>query len=73
MEQANFELTQDIVSLNPILEGVIASAGDQPGPGVGNPDVVRELVTITASIIRASPCKRRNRRFFFEFPLQHGL
>ena len=43
-EQANLKLSQDIVTLNPILEGVIASAGDQPGPGVGNPDVVRELV-----------------------------
>lgn len=43
-EQANLELTQDIVTLNPILEGLISSAGDQPGPGVGNPDVVRELV-----------------------------
>src|SRR6185437_12409517 len=43
-EQANLELSQDIVTLNPILEGVIASAGDQPGPGVGNPDVLRELV-----------------------------
>jgi hypothetical protein len=43
-EQASLSLTQDIASLNPVLEGVIANAGDQPGPGVGNPDVVRELV-----------------------------
>jgi hypothetical protein len=43
-EQASLSLTQDITSLNPILEGVIANAGDQPGPGVGNPEVVRELV-----------------------------
>ena len=43
-EQANLSLTQDIVPLNPILEGLIASAGDQPGPGVANPHVVRELV-----------------------------
>ena len=43
-EQANLSLTQDIAPLNPILEGLIVSAGDQPGPGVGNPDVVRELV-----------------------------
>lgn len=43
-EQASLSLTQDIAPLNPILEGLITSAGDQPGPGVGNPDVVRELV-----------------------------
>ena len=43
-EQANLSLTQDIAPLNPILEGLIANAGDQPGPGVANPDVVRELV-----------------------------
>ena len=43
-EQANLSLTQEITSLNPILEGVISNAGDQPGPGVGNPEVVRELV-----------------------------
>jgi hypothetical protein len=43
-ELASLSLTQEITSLNPILEGVISSAGDQPGPGVGNPEVVRELV-----------------------------
>lgn len=43
-EQTSLSLTQDVASLNPVLEGVIANAGDQPGPGVGNPDVVRELV-----------------------------
>lgn len=43
-EQATLSQTQEITSLNPILEGVISNAVDQPGPGVGNPDVVRELV-----------------------------
>ena len=43
-EQASLSLRQSITSLNLILEGMISSAGDQPGPGVGNPEVVRELV-----------------------------
>lgn len=43
-EQANLSLNQDLITLNPVLEGLIADAGNQPGPGLGNPDVVRELV-----------------------------
>jgi hypothetical protein len=43
-EQAKIELTQDVVALNAELEGLIAGARNQPGPGVGNPDVARELI-----------------------------
>lgn len=43
-EQANLSLTQSIVPLHPGLETLIAAAKDQPGPGVSDPDVSRELV-----------------------------
>jgi hypothetical protein len=43
-ELASLTLNQDIGNLNPILEGAIADAADQPGPGAANPDVLRELV-----------------------------
>jgi len=43
-EQASLALRQYIVTLNPVLEALISDAGDQPGPGITNPDVVRELV-----------------------------
>jgi hypothetical protein len=43
-EQANLSLTQAMVPLHPGLEALIAAATDQPGPGVSDPDVSRELV-----------------------------
>ncbi|SRR6266496_437426 len=43
-EQASLTLTQYVGTLQPQLEALISSASDEPGPGVGNPDVVRELV-----------------------------
>jgi hypothetical protein len=43
-EQANLSLTQAMVPLHPGLEALIAAATDQPGPGVSDPDVARELV-----------------------------
>jgi hypothetical protein len=43
-EQASLSLTQSIVPLHPGLEALIAAAKDQPGPGVSDPDVSRELV-----------------------------
>ena len=43
-EQANLSLTQAMVPLHPGLEALITAATDQPGPGVSDPDVSRELV-----------------------------
>ena len=43
-EQASLSLTQDMVPLHPGLEALITAATDQPGPGVSDPDVSRELV-----------------------------
>jgi hypothetical protein len=43
-EQASLSLTQDVVIPNPKLESLIARASNEPGPGVANPDVARELV-----------------------------
>ena len=43
-ERAKLFLTQDVVPPNPMLEALVASAGEAPGPGLANPDVIRELV-----------------------------
>jgi hypothetical protein len=43
-EQASLSLTQAMVPLHPGLEALITAATDQPGPGVSDPDVSRELV-----------------------------
>lgn len=43
-EQASLSLTQQIGPLNAELEALIADATGKPGPGMGNPDVLRELV-----------------------------
>jgi hypothetical protein len=43
-EQGTLSLTQQVSPLNAELEEKIAQATDAPGPGVGNPDVLRELV-----------------------------
>lgn len=43
-EQAVITLAQDVVRPNPILENLISDASNEPGPGVANPDVARELV-----------------------------
>jgi hypothetical protein len=43
-EQANLTLTQQIGPLNAALEEMIVAAADQPGPGSGNNEVLRELV-----------------------------
>jgi hypothetical protein len=43
-EQARLSLEQEVVSANVELEALIADAQNQPGPGVANPDVARELI-----------------------------
>jgi hypothetical protein len=43
-EQATLSLTQQIGPLNNILEGLISAAVDTPGAGIGNPDVLREII-----------------------------
>jgi hypothetical protein len=43
-EQANLSLTQQVAPLNAELETLIAEAANNPGAGMGNPDVLRELV-----------------------------
>ena len=43
-EQAVINLRQDVVAPNVELEGMISDAKNAPGPGVGSPDVARELV-----------------------------
>ena len=43
-ELATLSLTQQIVALNFELETLIAEFKNQPGPGISNPDVARELI-----------------------------
>ena len=43
-EQISLTLSQVVVPLNPNLEELILKATNEPGPGFGNPEVVRELV-----------------------------
>jgi hypothetical protein len=43
-EQAKVSLDQEVVAVNAELESLIADAQNQPGPGVSNPDVARELI-----------------------------
>ncbi|MCM3873329.1 MAG: hypothetical protein ND895_21825 [Pyrinomonadaceae bacterium] len=43
-EQASLKLKQEVVNRNPLLESIISTSNDEPGPGVGNSDVIRELV-----------------------------
>lgn len=43
-EQANLSLTQQVSTLNGELEALITEAANNPGAGIGNPDVLRELV-----------------------------
>src|SRR5947207_9319041 len=43
-EQAKVSLDQEVVAVNAELESLIADAQNQPGPGVANPDVARELI-----------------------------
>jgi hypothetical protein len=43
-EGATLSLPQEVVEPNAELEALIASARNQPGPPVGNPEVARELV-----------------------------
>lgn len=43
-EQATLSLTQDVVVPNTELENLITATQNNPGPGVGNVDVARELV-----------------------------
>lgn len=43
-EQANVEMSQDVVKPNAELEDLIINSTNVPGAGLGNPDVARELV-----------------------------
>ena len=43
-EQASLTLAQDMVPLNAELEDLITTSRNEPGPGIGNIDVARELV-----------------------------
>jgi len=43
-EQARLELVQDVSQPNPTIEAMIANTADGPGPGMGNTDVLTELV-----------------------------
>jgi hypothetical protein len=43
-EQARITLEQEVIELQADLEALITGARDSPGPGVGNPEVARELV-----------------------------
>jgi hypothetical protein len=43
-EQATLSLTQQVGPLNEELEAMITEAANNPGAGMGNPDVLRELV-----------------------------
>jgi len=43
-ELAKLSLSQEVVALNAELEGLIADAQNQPGPGVASPEVARELI-----------------------------
>jgi len=44
IEQAKLSISQEVVALNAELEGLINDAQNQPGPGVANPEVARELI-----------------------------
>ena len=44
VEQARLSLDQEVVAVNAELEALIAEVQNQPGPGVANPDVARELI-----------------------------
>jgi hypothetical protein len=43
-EQGTLTLTQDIAALHAEIEAAIAAARNETGPGIGNPDVAREIV-----------------------------
>jgi hypothetical protein len=43
-EQASLTLSQEVVDPNGELESLIDAARNEPGPGVGNPEVARELI-----------------------------
>jgi len=43
-DQAKLSLDQEVVAVNAELESLIADAQNQPGPGVSNPEVARELI-----------------------------
>jgi hypothetical protein len=43
-EQATITMNQEVVALNAELEAMITEARNDPGPGIGNLDVARELV-----------------------------
>jgi hypothetical protein len=43
-EQAKLSVDQEVVAVNAELESLIADAQNQPGPGVSNPEVARELI-----------------------------
>jgi len=43
-EQVKLSLEQEVVAVNAELESLIADAQNQPGPGVSNPEVARELI-----------------------------
>jgi hypothetical protein len=43
-EQAGLTLTQEVTIPNPFLETIISQTNDEPGPGAGNPDSIRELL-----------------------------
>jgi len=43
-EQASLTMTQDIVPLNAELENLIIESCNEPGPGIGNIEVARELI-----------------------------
>ena len=43
-EQARLELSQEITTLHNEIETLIAAANETNEPGIGNPDVARELV-----------------------------
>jgi hypothetical protein len=44
VEQATLSIKQQIVSPSEVLEALITQAQNSPGPGVGDPSVIRELV-----------------------------
>lgn len=43
-EQGTLTLTQDVAALHAEIEAAIAAARNETGPGIGNPDVAREIV-----------------------------
>ena len=44
VEQAKIEMVQEVGTVNAELEDLILNASNEPGPGVSNPDVARELI-----------------------------